>query len=262
MHPILIDLGPIVIRWYGVMIAAAVVVGWRLAEKEAGRKGLDPRHIERFLLLALPASLAGARLYYVGFDDLSRFRTDPLSLLAIQEGGLAVHGAILGGLITAVVFSRLRGIPFLRLADTLTPSLILGQAVGRVGCFLNGDAFGRPTSLPWGVVFSSESPAGTQYGSTPLHPTQLYEMALCGLVFAFLWKRRRHGKEDGWLFFRYMILYSGLRLFVEQFRADRLILLDHLPAAQVIGVIGIGLGVIGLIVLRAGRGSTRPDPLR
>ncbi|MBW1692111.1 MAG: prolipoprotein diacylglyceryl transferase [Deltaproteobacteria bacterium] len=168
MNPILFKIGPVEIRWYGTMIALAYLVGLWLARREARRKGLDPLLMEEFSYIVLPAALIGARLYYVLFSDAWYFLQHPLKILAFWEGGLAIHGAILGGAASALWFTHRKGIPFLRWADTLAPSVVLGQAIGRIGCFINGDAFGVPTQMPWGVVFSPDSPAGAQFPSPSL----------------------------------------------------------------------------------------------
>ena len=113
-------------------------------------------------------------------------------MIAVWKGGLAIHGAILGGLLIAVLYARKQKISFLKFVDTLTPSLILGQAIGRIGCFFNGDAYGYPTSLPWGIVYAPESPAGQMFPGQALHPTQLYEMFLNLIIFGILWKIRKN----------------------------------------------------------------------
>jgi len=132
----------------------------------------------------------------------------------------------------------------------LSPSLILGQAIGRIGCFFNGDAHGYPTDMPWGLVYAPESPAGQMFPGQPLHPTQLYEMLFNFIIFGILWKVRKKMKIDGHLFFLYVILYSVIRIFVEYFRADKLTYLGNISSAQSIGIIGIMLSWIFIIVLK------------
>ena len=217
MHPVLIQIGPFVIRWYGAMIALACITGLWLAGKEAERKGIGKEKIDVFFLYAIIGAIIGARLYYLAFADLTQFWSNPLSIFAVWQGGLAIHGAILGGLLVGFIYARRKKIPFGKFADTLTPSLILGQAIGRIGCFFNGDAHGYPTSLPWGLVYSPESPAGQMFPGQPLHPTQLYEMIFNLIIFGIVWKMRNKMKVDGHLFLLYVILYSVTRIFVEHF---------------------------------------------
>lgn len=255
MHPILVQLGPFAIRWYGAMIALACLVGFWLAGREAERKGIGKEKIQEFLLYAIIGAVIGARLYYIAFADPETFLQNPLSVLAIWQGGLAIHGAILAGFVICVLYVKKHKIPLGKFVDTLTPSLILGQAIGRIGCFFNGDAHGYPTRMPWGLVYSPESPAGQMFPGQPLHPTQLYEMIFNLIIFGILWKMRTKLKIDGQLFLAYVILYSAARILVEHFRADRLTYLGNISVAQSIGIIGILLGVILMVGLK------RKDPV-
>ena len=250
MNPVLLEIGPLTIRWYGVMIATACMLGIWLAGKEALRKGLDKKNIQGFSLYAVIGAIIGARLYYVAFEDWSLFLKNPLSLFAIWQGGLAIHGGILGGLLVGLFYTRKHKISFLKLADTFAPSIILGQAIGRVGCFFNGDAHGYPTNLPWGIVFSPETPAGQMFPGQALHPTQLYEMILNLIIFGILWGLRKKIKKDGYLFFLYVMFYSIIRIFVEHFRADKLTYLSQISAAQSIGILGIVLSISFMLYLK------------
>jgi phosphatidylglycerol:prolipoprotein diacylglycerol transferase len=250
MHPVLIQIGPFVIRWYGAMIGLACITGLWLAGKEAERKGIGKEKIDVFFLYAIIGAIIGARLYYLAFADLQQFWSNPLSIFAVWQGGLAIHGAILGGLLVGFIYAQRKKISFGKFADTLTPSLILGQAIGRIGCFFNGDAHGYPTSLPWGLIYSPESPAGQMFPGQPLHPTQLYELIFNLIIFGIVWKMRNKIKVDGHLFLLYVILYSITRIFVEHFRADKLIYFGNISAAQSIGIIGIILSFILMAVLK------------
>ncbi|CAD7842764.1 MAG: Prolipoprotein diacylglyceryl transferase [Olavius algarvensis Delta 4 endosymbiont] len=250
MHPILFEIGPFTVRWYGAMIATACLVGYWVAKGEAQRNSIAIEKIEEFLLYAITAAVLGARLYYVTFTEPEIFWNDPLSVLAIWRGGLAIHGAILGGLLVSIIFTRIHNLSFWKFADTLAPALILGQAIGRVGCLFNGDAHGYPTDMPWGMIYATDSPAGQMFPDQPLHPTQLYEMVFNLIIFGILWKTRTKLKTNGHLFLLYVILYSVGRIIVENFRADRLTYLGNISAAQSIGVAGIFLALIFIVVLK------------
>jgi phosphatidylglycerol:prolipoprotein diacylglycerol transferase len=150
----------------------------------------------------------------------------------------------------SIIYTWKQNINLAVFLDTLAPPLILGQAIGRVGCFFNGDAHGYPTAMPWGLVYSPESLAGQMFPGQPLHPTQLYEMILNLIIFGILWKIRTKQKINGQLFLAYVILYSGARILVEHFRADKLMYLGNISTAQSIGIVGIFLGVILLIGLK------------
>lgn len=256
MEPILVQIGPISIRWYGLMIALGCLAGMWVAGKEAERKGIRKEKIQDFFLYVILGAIIGARVYYIAFSDRSQIWDNPLSLFAIWQGGLAIHGGILGGLLVALFYTRKQGIPFWKLADTVAPSLILGQAIGRIGCFFNGDAHGYPTSLPWGLVYSPESPAGQMFPGQPLHPTQLYEMIFNLIIFGILWKVRKKVKVDGHLFLLYVILYSLIRIFVEHFRADKLIYFGDVSAAQSLGIVGIVVAFTLMLALKRKKTQT------
>lgn len=249
VNPVLIQIGPFTLRWYGIMIALAIVTGVWLAGKEGARKGFDSGEIKDFAFFVILGGLIGARIYYVLFSDLAYFLARPFSLFAFWEGGLAIHGAIFGGLLVTIYYTTKKKIPFWKWADTLAPSLVLGQAIGRIGCFFNGDALGYPTDLPWGLVYSKASPAGQMFPDLPLHPTQLYELGFNLVIFLILWKLRKRHYFDGFLFLLYILLYSSARIFVEHFRADRLTFFGDVSAAQTVGVVGIILSVGLLLVL-------------
>jgi len=250
MHPLLIQIGPLEIRWYGAMIAMACLIGYWMAGREAERKGVGKEKFQAFFLYAVIGAVIGARLYYVAFTDFAMFWESPLSVLAIWHGGLAIHGAILGGLLVSILYTRKQNINLAVFLDTLAPALILGQAIGRIGCFFNGDAHGYPTRMPWGLVYSPESLAGQMFPGQPLHPTQLYEMILNLIIFGILWKIRNKLKLDGQLFLIYIILYSAARILVEHFRADQLTYLGNISTAQSIGIIGIFMSVALMIFLK------------
>jgi phosphatidylglycerol:prolipoprotein diacylglycerol transferase len=249
MHPVLAEIGPLTLRWYGVMIATAILVGVWLAGREGERKGFERQKIFDFAFYVILAGILGARVYFVLFSDLGYFLAQPLKIVAFWEGGLAIHGAIIGGILVAAWFTWKEKIPFWKWADTLAPSLILGQAIGRIGCFLIGDAHGIPTTLPWGLVYSPDSPAGQMFPGQPLHPTQLYELGFNLIIFALLWKLRKRDFFDGFLFLLYVILYSSIRIFVEHFRADQLTYFGNISAAQTMGAGAIAVSIGMILVL-------------
>src|SRR3989304_2698235 len=243
MHPIIFQIGPFALRYYGLMYALAALVGGWLLGKEVRRKGIRLSDDQRWylVLLVLLGGILGARIYYVVFnwDYYGKF---PSEIPAIWHGGLAIHGGLIGGVLTGIWFVRRHRLPFWRLADAGAPSTILGQAFGRFGNFMNGEVHGRPTDLPWGIVFPPNSPAGREFGSVPLHPAMLYEMGLNLIIFGFLWSYRKRPSQDGFLFCTYLILYSVARFFVSLLRAEDLYLgpfrAPHVVRVIVVLVIG------------------------
>ncbi|MBE7415814.1 MAG: prolipoprotein diacylglyceryl transferase [Deltaproteobacteria bacterium] len=245
MHPVLFEFGPVEIRFYGLMYVIAILVGSRLIIKEAERKGLGLSRddIMNFIIWTVAGGIFGARLYYVAFN-WGYYGGNPLEIPAVWHGGLAIHGGLLGGLGAAWLYLRKKSVPFWRMADAVAPAIILGQAFGRFGNFMNGDAHGRPTDLPWGLVFPPGSPAGSEFPGIPLHPVMLYELFINLGIFSFLWLYlRKKGHKDGFIFASYIVLYSMGRFFVEHFRADSL-MLDSLRAAQAVSVTAALAGII------------------
>lgn len=228
MNPVAFEIFNIEIRWYGILIASGVLIGTFIAMREARRKGIDEELLLDLLLFAVPAALLGARIYYVIFSwDL--YRDNPIEALNFRGGGLAIHGAIIAAVIVAVVFSRKRKQNFWVFGDITAPSLILGQAIGRWGNYINGEAHGGPTDLPWGIMVNG----------VKVHPTFLYESIWNFFVFLFLlWYSRNKSKVDGEVFLLYLILYSVARLFIEGLRTDSL-MWGPIRVAQLISIIGI-----------------------
>ncbi len=231
------------------MIAFAFIVGILIASKEAERKGIGKEMVFDFLPWAILGGILGARLYYVLFYDLKFYLQQPLRILFFWEGGLAFHGGFLLSLLIGIHFTRSRRISLWTFADTATPSIILGQAIGRLGCFLNGCCYGVETRLPWGVNFThpdSIAPSGIIR-----HPTQLYQLLLNLAVFSTIWKLRRRERYGGFLFLIYLILYSISRSLVESFRADSLYLWrSEVRAAHLMGGLIIILSLIGMWYLK------------
>src|SRR5262249_14693883 len=180
-----LHVGPLTLRWYGVLMAAAMALGLVLAHRDARRRGLDPESLLKAAELALLGGLVGARLYYVLFN-LDYYAQMPSRIFAVWEGGLAIHGGVIGGILVGGTYAWRRHLPLLTYLDIAAPSLALGQAIGRWGNFFNEEAFGTPTDLPWKLYISP--------GHRPLefaqaeffHPTFLYESLWDGAVFALL----------------------------------------------------------------------------
>jgi phosphatidylglycerol:prolipoprotein diacylglycerol transferase len=250
MHPVLIEIGPLSIRYYGLMYVLGILAAIFLIRSEVRRKSLPLTDDDQtnLLLLTVFAGIIGARLYYVVFN-WPFYRQFLWEIPAVWRGGLAIHGGVIGGTCAVFWFARRKRIPVLRLMDMLAPPLILGQALGRFGNFMNGDAHGGPTTLPWGLVFAPQTPAGNQFPNIPLHPTMLYEMVIDLGIFAYLWMTRKRPAKDGYTTMRYLLLYSLGRFGVEFLRADSL-WFGPLRAAQLVSLALIALSVTLIIVWR------------
>ncbi|MFQ5465417.1 MAG: prolipoprotein diacylglyceryl transferase [Thermodesulfobacteriota bacterium] len=251
MHPVLFELGPIVIRFYGLMYVVAILVGSVLIKREVKRKsiGLTDDEVINFIIWTVIGGVVVARLYYVVFN-WGYYSAAPAEIPAVWHGGLAIHGGLIGGVAGGWLYLKRHGVRFWRMADAVAPALILGQAFGRFGNFMNGDAHGRPTTMPWGLVFPPDSIAGSEFPGTPLHPTMLYEMFINLGIFALLWfVLKKRDTRDGYLFACYAALYSAGRFMVEHFRADSL-MLGPLRMAQVASIILIAVSLAAIMMKR------------
>lgn len=246
-------IGPLPIRWYGLLIASAVLIGVSLSTYLAKRRGVNPDLISDLAIWLVIAAIPCARLYYVAFE-WDKYADNPAEIIAIWHGGIAIHGAILGGLLAALIFARLNQVSFWQLADLVAPSLILGQAIGRWGNFFNSEAFGRPTDLPWKLYIPpAQRPIGyTQFDY--FHPTFLYESLWNLAVFALLitlfrWGLNHpHKLKVGTLFLVYLVAYSLGRVWIEGLRMDSL-MVGPLRMAQLISLTFVAIGTLGLIWL-------------
>ncbi len=233
MNPIAFTLFGINVRWYGIIISTAIIIGAILAFKEARRIGFDEEDLIDALLFAIPLSVLGARLYYVAFS-WDYYGKNPKEILHFRGGGMAIHGAIIAAVITAIVFSKKRKLDFWKIADICAPSIILGQAIGRWGNYINQEAYGTPTDLPWGI----------NVNGVKVHPTFLYESIWDLGVFIFLiWYRKNKAKISGETFLLYLALYSLGRLFIEGLRIDSL-MLGNIRIAQLISIVSIIIAMV------------------
>jgi phosphatidylglycerol:prolipoprotein diacylglycerol transferase len=232
-----LQLGPIQIYWYGIIIAAGALLGWWLAVRESERRGLPKDSFVDVILFAVPISIISARIYYVIFK-WEYYSEHPGEIIAIWEGGIAIHGALIGAVLTVVVFAKIRGVSFWKLVDIAAPSLILGQAIGRWGNFINQEAFGGEVSRAFlENLFLPDFIINQMYINGAFHhPTFLYESAWNFLGFAVLLLLRRANLRRGELFLTYVMFYSVGRFFIEGMRTDSLMLTENLRMAQVISV--------------------------
>lgn len=254
LDPVLLRVGPFPLRWYSLMIALGVLVATALATREAARKGLDPETIPALAGWALVGGIAGARALHV-IDRFDEYRDRPLAILNVMQGGLAIFGAVFGGALATWLFARRRGLSFAVLADTIAPGLVLAQAIGRLGCVVNGDAWGGPTNLPWAFVYTNPRAfIPTDLLGVPTHPYPLYDLALNLALFALLWRLRTRPLPVGALFLIYLALYAVGRFALTFVRQERIWFLG-LQEAQVIALLAFAGAAIllGRLLLRSGR---------
>ena len=269
--PLVFQLGPFALRWYGLLIAVAVLAGLSLATRLGRSRGMDPALIIDLLPLLVLGAVVGARLYYVTLE-WRQYAASPADALAIWRGGIAIHGALLGGILTTILFCRWRRQRFWTLLDVLVPSVALGQAIGRWGNFFNSEAFGLPTALPWKLAIPVLNRPPEFLDQPFFHPTFLYEslwnLGVCALLLLLVRaaNRGRISLPAGALSCIYLLAYSCGRLWIEALRIDPLCLLAEPPfcsgglrMAQLVSILVILLAGAGLWWIY-GRGKSLPDP--
>jgi phosphatidylglycerol:prolipoprotein diacylglycerol transferase len=238
LNPIAIDLGPIQVHWYGLIIGFGVLLGLIIALRESERRGLDKEIFTDLILFAVPIAIISARIYYVIFQ-WEYYSQNPGDIIKIWNGGIAIHGALIGSVLTAIVFAKVKKVSFWKLVDIAAPSLLLGQAIGRWGNFMNQEAHGGEITrsflenmhLPEFII-NQMYINGTYY-----HPTFLYESIWNILGVIILLSLRKVNLRRGELFLTYVIWYSIGRYFIEGLRTDSLMLTESLRIAQVISIV-------------------------
>jgi len=261
MDRIAISFFGINIHWYGIIIATGFLLAVVLALKTAKKYDIDPDKIIDLVLVAAPISIITARLYYVVLN-LGYYLERPSEIIMIWRGGLAIYGGLIGALITTFIFCKVNKINPFKLIDFGIPYFILAQAIGRWGNFVNQEAFGSNTSLPWGMTGNLirqelEKLKNSNFmvdPSLPVHPTFLYESLWnLGAFLILIWYRKRK-KLDGEVFFLYMILYGIGRAWIEGLRMDSL-MLGSLRFSQVLAIVFAVACSIAFVVLRKKRAA-------
>lgn len=198
--------------WYGVIIAVGFILAMLYCARHCRRCGIEPDTLYDFLIWMIPIAIIGARLYYVIFQ-WGDYRAHPIDALKIWEGGLAIYGGVIAGLLTGIVWCRKKKIPFGAMADVCAPGLLIGQCIGRWGNFVNGEAHGGPTTLPWGMTID---------GQSMVHPTFLYESLwnLAGFVLLHFYSKKRRFKGE--IALLYAAWYGAGRAWIEGLRTDSL----------------------------------------
>ncbi len=240
------NIGPVTIHYYGITIAFATFLGWALAKRRAPKYKI-PQEIfdELQILLVIALALVGARIYHV-LDYWKYYSQNLISIFYITNGGIGIWGALFGGLFGLYIFTKIKKIPLLVALDLTVPSLILAQAIGRIGNYINQEGFGPPTRMPWGV-YIDPSKRPTQYlANSYFHPTFFYEAAIDLAIFIALIYFAKRTQTSGKVFALYLILYSASRFFVEFLRIDTWTI-GTIKIAQVIAILTFFFGLNLLI---------------
>ena len=232
MHPVLSKIGSYPVYSYGAMLALAFLVCSFLAKRHGSAIGMDAEKILDLMITLIVSGVIGGRLMFV-LLDFDYFRSRPLDIFKLWEGGLVWYGGLVLAVISGAVFLRIYKMPMLKTADLLMPYVALGQAIGRIGCFLNGCCYGKATALPIGVVFNPEQGA--------VLPTQLFESAAMFIVYLVL---RRRVPSNGRTFFLYLIFYSVFRFSIEFLRGDNMLAVMGLTFSQAVSMVIFATAVI------------------
>ena len=242
LNPILLQLGPIRLSWYGLMYVIGFLASYLLVRYQIKRKdfGITKPEVENLYFYLILALMIGARVGYVLFYDLKAYLDKPLEIIAVWHGGMSFHGGLIGLLLVAVLFCRKNNKSFWKIADLFIVTAPIGLGLGRIGNFINGELYGRAAQVPWAMIF----PKG---GPVLRHPSQLYESALeGGVLFFTLWFMKDKNLPQGALLSIFLFLYGGFRFFLEFFREPDVqlgLILGPFTMGQVLSALMIGGGI-------------------
>jgi len=237
IDPVIVQIGHFALRWYGVIVAAAITLGAWVASREAGRKGLRPSDFQDALIGSVLVGLLGARLFHVLDHWPHEYAANPLRALYLWEGGLAIWGGVAGGLLALAVFARRRRLALGRLADIAAPGLVLAQGLGRLACIITGDAMGKPTNGPFGFAYVNPGAMVPALG-VYYTPMPVYELVANLGIFALLWQLRKREWPEGALFLVYLSLYSVER-FLLAFVSSYQIIAFGLTQSQLVALLAL-----------------------
>jgi phosphatidylglycerol:prolipoprotein diacylglycerol transferase len=258
MYPVLFRVGDFTVTSYGVMLVLAFVGAGFVVASEFRRRGWDASAAQDVVLAAMVGGIVGSKLYWA-LANGDQLTADPLGTL-FSRGGFTYYGGLIGGVLAVVILLKWRKYPLGEAVNACAPAVPVGYMLGRVGCFLVGDDYGRPTDVPWGIAFPEGSPPTT----VPVHPTQIYEILLTLPIFLVMWSQRKRDLPAWFLLWELFVLGGLERFVVEFYRVNPKIFLG-LTGAQLLSLCLIVLGLIGMVAVYT-RPSTRsprpPKPAR
>jgi len=246
IDPVLFHLGPFELRWYSLAIMLGIVAAVLITAHLAKKRGIAAGEIQSLALWVVISGVVGARLFHV-IDHWEHYVNNPSQILGFQ--GLAIWGALAGGGLALVLYAWIRHLPLGRLVDAVVPGLLVAQIIGRVGCIVNGDAYGGITNLPWAFIYThpDASIPGIYFGM-PTHPYPVYEMIWNAIALVVIWRLGRHFKKDGLVFLSYLSLYSMGRFFLTFMRQENQFFWG-LQEAQIIALLVVVVSVVAIVYL-------------
>ena len=256
IDPVAFSIGPFEVTWYGIMVALAIVSIIIVSSREAKRVGISEDHIYSLGFWAVIGGVIGSRLIHV-IDKWDYYMAHPGQIIGFE--GLAVYGAVIGIALAIFIYTWVKKLSFWQLGDIIAPGAILGQAVGRIGCILNGCCYGLPTSLPCAVVYTH--PSSYARLGIPVHPTQIYHLLWNLIAFAIIWHLRTRVKPQGSLFLIYLALYAAGDLVIRFFREGDPSIFG-MQQAQLIGIAILAV-IVPWLVIRTWRARVEipaPEP--
>lgn len=260
MHPILFEIGRFPVYTYGVLLAAAYLLGLQFALMRARTRGLDPNRVMDLGIWIIISALVGAKLLLL-VVEFDKYTNNPAELLDLFRSGGVFYGGLIAAVAVALWYLRRHRMPMWTVTDVFAPGIALGHVIGRMGCLFAGCCFGRPTDVPWAITFHNEYAAqnvGTPLG-VPLHPTQLYEAGAELLILVLLIATERRGRPfPGRTFWGYMVLYGISRFIIEFYRGDPRGVVGMFSTSQFLSLIIVPLAIVMLVVL--GRRAAGPSP--
>lgn len=242
LDPIIAHIGPLILRWYSLILVTAIGIGIWLTAREAERRHIKKDDVYEVAIYIILGGILGARFFHVLDQWSNEFAANPIRALYIWEGGLAIWGAVAGGLVAAALICWRRGWRFPVLLDAAAPGLVLAQAIGRVACVITGDAMGKPTSGPFGFAYTSPNALVPELG-VYYTPMPVYEIIANLLIFTVLWRLRNRKWADGTLFLVYLVLYSLERFFLA-FTSSYQIIALGLTQSQIVALFGVSTAII------------------
>ena len=257
IDPIIAQLGPFQLGWHGIFSMLALLAGVWIGLWRARQLGLDTDTMISGLGWVIAGAVVGARLFHV-LDHLPYYLQHPLEIPAVWQGGIAVYGGFVGGVLAGVIAAWKLGLPVWRCLDSAAPAMLVGQAVGRIGCLINGDAWGAPTGCPCGVVYWHEHALlPPDLLGVPTHPYPLYEIVAVAVLLGVLWLIRNRGVRPGTAFLIMTFGYGIIR-FVLTFVRQETVLVFGLQEAQIVALITGAIALAILAVRATRRGAVAP----
>lgn len=251
MNPVAFNIGNFEIRWYGILIVLGIFIGMFIAYYNSKKLNLDFEKIIDGFLVAFPCAIVGARAYYV-FFEFDNFKNNIWSIFNLRTGGLAIHGGLIGALIGTIIYCKLKKIEMMKYLDVVAPSLILAQAIGRWGNFMNGEAHGDVVSYEFISKFPEFIQKGMYLDGHYYNPTFLYESMWNLIIFLILMiiLHKKKSNENGVVIASYAVLYSVGRLFIESLRTDSL-MIGNIRIAQFMSILGVVIGITYIIYVKS-----------